>query len=145
MAKTNFTKVEKSFDDEMRKNLQDELLKEADRVTGTPSKETAEIIRQKRLAAEKKILLQALQHDLKTMDEDVLEDHIKISKDTLEHLLNKGINLKDQEIEELKKIKKRIDKYKKEHEGYDEKLVEEERKKHINKRFNVRDKWLPLK
>lgn len=145
MAKTNFTKVEHAFDDEMRKNMRDELLREADRVSGTPTKETAEIIRQKRVAAERKILVQALQHDIKTIEDEIFESKFKVSKESLEDILCKGINLTDKDIEELKKIKKRIDSYKKELEGFDDKLVEDERKKHINKRFNVRDKWLPLK
>lgn len=145
MAKTNFTKVENAFDDEMRKQLQQELLKEADRVSGNPSEENPEILKQKRIAAEKKVLLQALQHDFKNINKNLLEDEIKIDTRVLEDLLRKGIlHLNDSDIEELKKIKKNIDKYKGEHEGFDEKLVEAERKKHINKRFNVKDKWLPL-
>ncbi len=145
MAKTNFTKVENAFDDEMRKNMRDDLLKEADRASGSPSKENVEVVRQKRIAAERKILILGLQHDVKNIDQDVFEDKININRYDLEDLLKKGIDLTDKDIEELKNFKKRIDKYKSELEGFDEKLVEDERKKHINKRFNVKDKWLPLK
>lgn len=51
----------------------------------------------------------------------------------------------------LKLIHEKIEELKKERYGKqisseeDEKQIEEERIKHINKRFNVRDGWLPLK
>lgn len=145
MAKTNFTKVEDAFDDEMRKQMRDELLKEADRVSGNQPKETPQVVEQKKVAAERKVMIQALQHSLKEMDNGVFDTHIGITKERLENLLKKGIDLTEKDLEILKKTKKKIDQYKKNHKDYNENLVEQERKKHINKRFNVRDKWLPLK
>lgn len=145
MAKTNFTKVEHAFDDEMRKQMRDELLKEADRVTGNTPPENVHIDAQKKIAAERKQLIQALQHHIKEHDEAIFDIQIGVNKEMLEDLLKKGIELTDVDYENLKKMKKKIDRYKKSHEDYNEKIVEQERKKHINKRFNVRDKWLPLK
>jgi hypothetical protein len=145
MAKTNFTKVEKIFEDEKAKQMRDDLLKEADRVSGKASPENPVIEAQKKHASERKILIQALTHHLKEHDETTFELKIGFSKDLLEELLKKGLSLTDEEYTLLVKMKKKIDRYKKNHENYDEKLVEQERKKHINKRFNVRDKWLPLK
>ncbi len=145
MAKTNFTKVEKIFDDGKAKQMRDDLLKEADLASGNVTPKNPVIEAQKKLASERKILIQALTHHLKEHDESTFELKIGFSKDLLEDLLKKGHSLTDEEYAILQKMKKKIERYKKNHENYDEKLVEQERKKHINKRFNVRDKWLPLK
>lgn len=145
MAKTNFTKVEDAFEEERRKLMKEELLKEADRASGKVIEENPQIELQKKLAAERKILIQALKHDLKEMDDDFFDEIIKTSKNKLEMLLKKGLNLTDKDFENLKKVKKKIDQHKKTDLDFDDKLIQQERKKHINKRFNVRDKWLPLK
>ena len=49
----------------------------------------------------------------------------------------------------IKRLKEQMDKHRAElaepmEEGIDEKIVEAERLKHINKRFNVREGWMPL-
>lgn len=145
MAKTNFTKAELAFEEERRKQFREELLKEADRVSGKASDTNPQIELQQKIIAERKVLVKALQNDLKIIDEDVFDETIKFSKDKLERLLKRGIDLTDDDYEILAKVKKRIEKYKNTAVDFDDKLIEDGRKKHINKRFNVREKWLPLK
>lgn len=145
MAKTNFMKVEDAFEEERRKLQKEALLKEADRVAGKEIEENPQIELQKKIATERKILIRALYHDLKEIDEVDFEEKIKVPKDKLELLLQKGLNLSEKDYENLKKMKKKIDNYKNADMDFDDKLVQQERKKHINKRFNVRDKWIPLK
>lgn len=97
------------------------------------------------------ILLSLMEHDLEQISQvknAKLKD-LGITQKELKAHLAKAKELSQEEWAALKKIRERLQEYKKElwdkipHLSDDE-LVEKERKIHINKRFNVRDEWLPL-
>lgn len=145
MAKIDFTKVEGSFDDERRKKQQEELIKEVDRLTGKEEKHNPEIEKQRKVQIERKVLKQALLNDLKHFDEAVFALFTFLKKEEIKKLLSKGVDLSEEEYTLLEKVKEGLDHYKKEHPELNDLWIEEERKKQVNKRFNVKDKWLPLK
>lgn len=145
MAKIDFSKVEGSFDDERRKKQQEELLKEVDRLTGKEETLNPEIEKEKKRQIERKILKQALLHDLKSFDEALFSRITELKKEELKKILDKGVDLTEEDYLLLGKMKQTLDEYKKNHPEWNDRLVEEERKKHVNRRLNVKDKWLPLK
>lgn len=146
MPKVNFSKVERSFDRALQKLLIDNLSELAsianvinDPQTHISSKVIEEIIIkfQKELKKMKKkdpILFKKLR--LSTEEEERF--HLPISDYIQEDWLR------------LKLLKLRIDELKRELYGQDsieeknEKQVVKERRRHINKRFNIREGWLPL-
>ncbi len=145
MAKTNFTKVEKAIEEEQRKQFKENLLKEADLASGALPQSSSDETDQKKILAERKILLQSLAVDLKTFTDYLFENEFHVTKEKLSKFLKKGDALEEADWTFLRKLKKKINSYKKNQDSYNETLVQQERKKHINKRLNVREKWLPLK
>lgn len=143
MPKTNFTKVEDSLTAGLRKMEVNHLLNKADEATkGSKSAE----------AKTKGQIFSALQFELKYLlhhGEDLYEK-LKINKAELEKLGNNPEAIPAKEWEMIKNLKEVVDSYKKEWDKKhpaptDESLVEQERKKHVYKRFNTNEKWLPLK
>ena len=146
MAKVNFTKVENAFDKATQKMMIDNLsdLAAIANVIQDPqanlSKKTAEDIFvrfQKHLKKLKKgdpKLYKKLELSQKDEDRFALSPKDFSSEDWLF----------------LKALKLRIDELKKELYGEqildeeNDKQVHKERTRHINKRFNIRDGWLPL-
>ena len=140
MAKTNFTKVEEALRDGLDKMLKEKLLEEADAAQGkSPS--------QQHVANQ---LVAKIRHEfkfLKKQDKGIFEK-IGIEEKALKELLSKSLSLSDWAT--LQDILKKIEAYRLELEKAipklnDEQLIEQQSKKHINKRFNIRDDWLPLK
>lgn len=137
MGKTNFSKVEDFLDQGLHKITVKKLLKLADVAAGTgqqtPEKEK-----------ERRALISAIKRELKWFRKQKknIYKRLKVSKKELEA----PEKLSDEELKEiLSKIEKEKEvHYKKHPKSTDEDLVEAERLKHINKRFNVSDKWLPL-
>ncbi len=146
MAKVNFSKVEKSFDRSLQKVWIDNL-------------------------AELAAIVNVIQDPAKKMTTKAIEDIIvrfqkelkKIKKQ--DPLLFKRLDLTPQEEERfnlpfqeyahddwlrLKALKLRLDEVRKELYGQEtidaenDARVTKERKRHINKRFNIREGWLPL-
>lgn len=161
MSKTNFTKVEESLNEGIRKMEVRKLLKEADQaqaernasanVPTSQSQNTAETTLNTQLTESRTHLLTSLQKDLKNLHKEHPPFYTKLgvkSKD-LKKFLENPSSISPQDWEKLKKIKNEIDNYKKEltknlPQSSDEDLVNVARTKSINKRFNVNDKWLPL-
>ena len=142
MAKTNFTKVEEALREGLDKMLKEKLLEEADLAQGKkPSKQHA--VDQ---------LIAKIRQEIKILHKHDKEIFLKIGVDEkiIHNLLtsNKPITKKDWQV--LQAILKKIELYRTELEKSfpkpsDEELIEQETKKHLNKRFNINDKWLPLK
>jgi hypothetical protein len=141
MAKTNFTKVEEALRDGLDKMLKESLLEEADAAQGKPS--------QKQHTTDQ--LLAKIRHEFKYLykiDKEVFQK-IGINDKILKELLLTTTSLTQKDIDVLKEVLRRIESYrtemqKKNPQASDEQLIEDQKKKHINKRFNVRDDWLPL-
>ena len=142
MAKTNFTKVEEALRDGIDKMIKEKLLEEADAAQGKSP--------QKQHATDQ--LLAKIRHEFKYLykqDKDVFKK-LGIDDKILKELLASAKQLTQNDLKVLQEVLKRFDLYKTEMEkqnpqATDEMLIEEGKKQHINKRFNVRDDWLPLK
>jgi len=145
MGKINFSKVEMAISDTLRKIYIAQLADLATLATliNTPTTIlSAEKIDQmlKKFRAE----FQALKnHDTKLYEKlglTMKEEKFILSSQTL----------KPKDWERLSRLKLKIDSLKKELYGQsvvnpeDEQRISLERRKHINKRFNIRDHWLPL-
>lgn len=143
MAKTNFTKVEAALDEGMRKMTMQHLHALTDSLS---SINTDEI--KTNIEAQKKMIT-ILKFELNWMHTHDISLHKKIGikKSEIDALLSKP-SLELEDLEKIKDIKAKIDTLKKEiseeSSVTDDQLIEKERIKHINKRFNVNDKWLPL-
>lgn len=149
MGKTDFTKVEESLSEGLRKITAHKLLGIADEVaSGAPLKETT-ISPGKEIGRAEEQLLAALHHDLQYLQKSGKEPYKKldINKKELKRFLQNPSTLTPEEWDKIKHLKEKIDEFKKLDKlphPTDNELVEGERKKHINKRFNVSDNWLPL-
>lgn len=138
MPKTNYTKVEEVLEQGLRKMNIDQLFDETGK-TGP-----------KELKAQKK-LLETVQREIKFFDSKkhkTLYEGLGLKKQDIKALLSNA-QLTPTEWEKIKEIKAKIDKYRRELAAQlpsetNENLIEQERVKHINKRYNVNDKWLPL-
>lgn len=147
MPKINFSKVEKSFDKALQKLFIDHLSELAaianviqDPLSNISSKAIEDIITrfQKELKKLKK-------QDSKLYEklELSVEDEQRFALSAKEYL--------QQDWQRLKALKVRIDELKHELYGQEslnaeyDKQVTKERHKHINKRFNIREGWLPLR
>jgi hypothetical protein len=140
MAKTNYTKAEEAWSESLQKMTKSKLLEEADTAQGRPSQ--AEMKARSILAA-------ALKRELKRLhrlDKDIYKK-LGIKKKSLDQQLEDLAALTQEEWKGIVQTKEKVEQY---HQQLakavtDDKLVEEQRHLHINKRFNVSEKWLPLK
>ncbi len=142
MAKTNFTKAEEALAKELDKMLKAKILEEADQASGQQSSNDGQ---------DKLVLIMRMQRDLKRLHakEKGSYEEIDLPKSILRALVKTPEKLKSKSWKELKEIKDALDRYrhelKKRYPGLtDEELIQLEMEKHINKRFNIRDDWLPL-
>lgn len=146
MSKTNFTKVEKAVDDGLQQIIVNHLLELADEANSNKNS-TTPLSHDQRTA-----LLQTLNRNLKQLNKSDPAAYKKLSplKTELKRLLTISAEFTPEDWKKVKEIKDKIELYRKEmlknlpHQSNDE-IVEQERLKHINKRFNINDGWLPLK
>jgi hypothetical protein len=143
MSKVNFTKVEEMLTQGLQKITVNHLLVEADAAKAVNAKST-EISSNRQLIA-------SVQRDLTLLHKKDHETYVKlgIKKKFLKKLIETPDSLTPEELESLKQIQEKIKVFKEELKKTlpainDEAIVESQRTKHINKRYNVNDKWLPL-
>ena len=142
MAKTDFTKAETSIADALEKMKVQELLDGADAPTGKTNPS---------VTRERTPLIHALQRDLRRiyLHDPNIYKKLHIKRSNLNKLLETASTLNEEEWQKLVTFKSKVaDAYVSQmppETSTNEQLVEAQRKKHINKRFNVSDKWLPLK
>jgi hypothetical protein len=146
MSKTNFSKVEKSLEEGMIKIKSQNLLKEADAASG--HKENESKIPPKEVC---NAVLNNLERELKKLKKEDEESYKKLAlpKIDLKKLITNPSLLTPQDWKEVKNIKDRLNQYKKDlasqlPQETDQDLIDHERTKHVNKRFNVSKKWIPL-
>lgn len=140
MAKVQYTKVEDILKEGLRKLSADGLLALADVAAGIgPQKKNPQKIIEQ---------LKAELNFFKIKDPDLIK---KLSADPklIQGILKKIDPITEEEWSQLNPFIEQFNTYKKtlKEAATDEKnesIIESERLKHINKRFNVRDKWLPL-
>lgn len=150
MAKTNFTKVEEALAEGLRKITVTKLLEEADEA-GAGKEDSAAHMKEHQDREAAHALILTLQLDLKELSKNDQGVYTKfgIKKKELKKMISNPESLNPQDWEKLKKLRSQIDDFKKDMSknlppSNDETLIEQERYKHLNKRFNVKDKWIPL-
>lgn len=149
MAKTNYTKVEQALMAGLTKMTMHHLLELADRAqagSGSQAETDAIIIPEAR-----RMVIAALRQDLKSLKrkDTKVFSKLGVPKEGIQKILDTPATLTPEEWQQIKEIHQKVVEYKKEllrkiPAVTDEQLVEAERKKHINKRHNIDEKWLPL-
>lgn len=147
MGKTNFTKVEESLAQGLHKMEVQRLLQEADKASGKPPPPKKEA--EPELPPEKKQMIKDLELNiarLKAKDSKIY-DKLKVKRSTIERFIKQSLKLSEDDWKHAAILLKRTENLLKEMfpSKPDDKLVEDEQTKHLNKRFNVNEKWLPLK
>lgn len=144
MARANFTKVEGALDDGLRRMMVGQLLTDADINQGNPAKPSG--------PSTQKQLLLALHHELHYLQKLGLTPYKKLGlrKKKFAGWVEHPETVTEQEWEMIRGLKEKITQLRTEFEkemkvgGDNEALVDVERRKHIYKRFNINEKWLPL-
>ena len=146
MAKTDFSKAEDSFSESLKKFSLEKLLDLADAAQGNPTSPSSHHISQARTRII--ILLRLELNRLYKINRELFHKLGK-SKKELNAFLEKTNHSDTAYWEEIKSLKEKVDALLKEaaqiapiHTNDD--IINQERHKHINKRYNVNDKWLPL-
>ena len=150
MAKTNYTKVEESLAEGMRKIEVDKLLTIADEnAAKKPKKTTAQT---PKVDAANLHRLNWIHRELKVLQKAEKDPYIRlgISKEEVTKFLNDPLLLTPEDWEKTKSIKEKITNYKAElnkeaTNASDDDLINRQRKNQTTKRFNVNDKWIPLR
>lgn len=154
MAKTNYTKVDSILENNLRRMTVEHTLNTTDPLPKSPENpaNAAENTTASPVDLAQNRLITALQRDLKKLhlsEHKKMYESLSMKKNELRKKIEHPEKLTPEEWEQLKQIKEKIDKYRKELKEKlpatsDDAIVEAERNKHINKRFNVNEKWLPL-
>jgi len=145
MAKTNFTKVEDNLDKGLRKMKVSDLCQLADIAAGigeAPSTSKGKLTKTQRL------LIQHLKIDLMRLKKKEKKIYAKLQfkKEVLNKQLSEPDSLTKEEWKALHTLRKKTTELITEYypNESNEELIEQEKTKHHNKRFNVKDTWLPL-
>lgn len=144
MAKTNFRKVEEALDEGLEKMKVKKLLDEADKAKGKSTEKVVEPEEQNKVLLVLKEELFSLAKRNRTVYKKA-----GTNKKKLKTLLSHGMKLTPEEWQQVQKIRDKVESYRKEiaekaTEESNIDLIEAERHKHINKRFDVNEGWLPL-
>ncbi len=156
MAKTNFTKVEGLLEAELAKMEAKKLDKLADIAQNVKRPEMRKMVESAAIANKKteidrSALIHSIQSSMKKFKDPTFYTAIGITLEELQALLEiPKEKLDNAQWNRLLELRPKIQEFKKKYiethpEAADTSLIEGERHKHINKRFNVKDKWLPLK
>jgi hypothetical protein len=143
MAKTNYTKVDAVLTQSLRKMAVDQLFEESSKKENSSSPP---------LSKQKRQLLSSLKRNLKrfpTKTHEKLYELLELKRLDLKKKIEDSDSLTQEDWLFLESVATKIENYKQEllkqkPETENSSLVETERVKHINKRFNVNEKWLPL-
>lgn len=146
MPKVNFEKVEKAFDKAAEVVFIENLSELATIITAIEHPETEQSKKYIEIVSTRfqKLLKKLKKADLK------LFQRLGMKEEDEKRLMSPPQQFTQEDWRYLKEVKDRIDSLKKELYGEEilntefEAQVTKERKRHINKRFNVKDGWLPL-
>lgn len=148
MAKIDYSKSEKLLSEALLKMSMRELLQLADNpdsfINPYDPKSMPSV-------QARTIILSFMDRDLESIIgvEGPHQKKLGVSRPQLKKIIDKAADIKLEDWKKLREIRERIQSYKKElwdkipHLSDDE-IIQLERKKTKNKRFNVREKWLPL-
>lgn len=145
MSKTNFTKVEIALAEGMQKLKRQKLLQQTNNPNQAKAKEETEYFNSEKIATQ-------LAHDLNALykKDKLLYQKLGFNKEEVKKLLYSPTTLSAEDWKTVLSLKEKMDLYKEEFKKEqahipNEKIVEKERHRHLNKRFNINEKWLPLK
>lgn len=144
MAKTNFSKVESALDEGLRRMTVDKLCQLADIAAGIGQPSGGGV----KLTQAHRQLMRQLKIDLARLrkKDSKIYAKLKIKKTDLDQMFEEPEKIQESDwhmLEELRsKTKTLVQEYYPK--TSDTELIEEEQEKHMNKRFNVSDKWLPM-
>lgn len=146
--RSDFTKVERILEEGLRKMSIKQLLKLADLAAGMGSKgsQTNDSLH---TPSETAIIIKNELNWLEKQDPEIYKK-LGIKRKDIRFLLEHPHKIKEQEFVQLAQLKVKLDEHKKAileklAGNSDDKLIDQAREKHINKRFNVNERWLPLK
>lgn len=162
MAKTNFTKVEEALSEGMRKIEVERLLIIADENTAANAKKSEGELESGDPSEAKPVVpkvdaahlqrLTAINHELKALDKLGEQPYARlgIDKDEIKKFMKDPAALTHDDWEKVKSIKEQIATYKQERNvpgtpGTDDELIKQQRKSQKTKRFNINNKWIPLR
>lgn len=148
MGKTNFTKVEKALEEGLIKMTSAQLLNEAGPKSPSKSKESVADLPPKEVC---QTVMQNIYKELKKLhkENEPAYKQMGFHRQSLKKLIENPAALTPADWNKIKKVQERIEQYKKELALQlppltDDEIVEQEKQKSPYKRFNVRDKWIPL-
>lgn len=157
MSKVDFTKVENALKEGLLKMSVQQLIVIAD-LANMPFGMIEDSESEEELAKAKSQTAQALTVALKNLEADLkklrkkdvsMYQKLGIDKKELKHYFENPQKLSPQDWQKIKDIRDKIDVYKKELRKNvttsDQDIVQSERKKQNTKRFNINEKWIPLK
>lgn len=149
MAKTNFSKIEMLLNEGLMQVQVKSLLELADVASG---KGEGAKDNPARVLQARKAIARILQHEVSFMykDNPNIYTMLGIDKDKFFQIVDHADKINNEDWEYLSALKTKVDVFRKGKQAMvnpqkNEELIESQRKKHINKRFNVNDKWLPLR
>ena len=150
MAKTNYTKVEEALAEGMRKIEVNRLLDIADKNAAAHSGSTAPL--QAKPDAIHLQRLTTINHDLNILRKLGADPYVKlnIDKEELKKFTKDPSAMSPEDWGKVKIIKEKIAAFKAEldketPQSSDDVIVTQQRKKQNTKRFNINDKWIPLR
>lgn len=145
MSKVNFTKVEEALDEASHQFFIDSLT-ELSTITNMLQNP------EKKIGKDEEEIIARFQRDLKRIKTEnyPLFEKLGLTEEEEEQILRSFSDYRREDWARLKYLKERIDelrrevKKKFEPSAVNDEIVEKEKKRHINKRHNVREGWLPL-
>lgn len=151
MTKIDFNKVEQALEVGLLKMTADHLLFVAELAAtiDDPTKVVHGEVTE--TAGALASILRNLHSDLRRLRKQDMEMYSKLGIDKREvwHYFENPEALTPEDWQKIKQIRQRVQEYKKElrrnFQVSDQDIVAQERKKQVNSRFNVKNKWLPLK
>ncbi|MEC7839141.1 MAG: hypothetical protein VX777_03780 [Chlamydiota bacterium] len=145
MARTNYSKVEHALEEGLRKMSVTKLSDLADISAGIGHSKSEK----QNSIEERQALIRMLKLDLMRLSKKdrKIFSKLGIKKDVLKEKLMNIDKITDKEWETLKKLREKTKKLIEEMypQTSDEELIELQQERHINKRFNVNETWLPMK
>ena len=154
MSKTNFTKVEEALDRGLLKLTIQHLFDLAESAAAGEPDSTQQLSPKKaakRAEAESHMLnLLLLELERLHKKDKKIYAEMGIKKKELDNYIKNPTGMQKEDWQKISGIKNKIQEYRQKSKeslpkDIDDQIIEKERLKHINKRFNVNEKWLPLK
>ncbi|MBN9379022.1 MAG: hypothetical protein BGO14_02580 [Chlamydiales bacterium 38-26] len=144
MAKTNYTKVE----DSLKKGIDRLAIKKI--VDSTDSKKSEKEKEEEFRLNRRKIAIYLIS-EIKRLHkgDERIYNKLGVNIANLKKLLEHPLKLSEEEWKSVLKLKDKIEAYKKAYaktikEISNEELIQKEREKQPNKRFNIQERWLPI-